>query len=299
MLFSYFQQMSPTQKWSLTFLLIFPMNAVLACTVPFGIQTLSITDKSFESNYIFEGTVNSISDSVATVQILQYFKGKGPDSLHIRSFNSTSCDQFLEIGQKAIFFADGNPADMLNAVYGPFKSIESVTDEIKDQIAQSTDCTATFENGHVVIPCVLHKSSGRIFQAEMQQNSSDSELFTLSKAQLGSKAFPLVTVESFQINLINIETNLISDLNTNDITPIKLSITVQGVFNDGCGQIEDIYISQQDGNYKVLITEKKEGETCTQAIVPFEENINLGTYSFPSGRYSVMVNGVEDHFDIN
>ena len=82
-----------------------------------------------------------------------------------------------------------------------------------------------------------------------------------------------------------------SNLNIMESYPIQVSLSVQGSLPTPCHEFR-VEVSQPDDNnqiqvdvYSVLDPEK----ICAQVVTPFEFTIPMG--SFPSGSYSVLING--------
>lgn len=83
--------------------------------------------------------------------------------------------------------------------------------------------------------------------------------------------------------------------------PVQVHVAASGYLPDGCTQInENATIVDREGNtFKVhLETIRPKDAVCTQALVPFEQNIALDVYGLEKGTYIVNVNGVEETFEL-
>lgn len=73
--------------------------------------------------------------------------------------------------------------------------------------------------------------------------------------------------------------------------PVQIALNLKGDLPTPCNQLR-VEIGAPDSNNSINIdvySVAKPDMMCTQVLKPFEENVNLGT--FPSGHYSVFVNG--------
>ena len=81
--------------------------------------------------------------------------------------------------------------------------------------------------------------------------------------------------------------------------PVQIALVLSGELPTPCNQLRAIANPPDEGNriqvevYSVI----DPAETCIQVLEPFEANVGLG--SFPSGHYSVWVNGeMVGEFDV-
>lgn len=72
--------------------------------------------------------------------------------------------------------------------------------------------------------------------------------------------------------------------------PVQVNVNVKGYLNNGCESVEKVFSERNEEIFKVFVTKKSEGEVCTQALVPFEENVSLDVYGLGEGNYTVLVN---------
>lgn len=80
--------------------------------------------------------------------------------------------------------------------------------------------------------------------------------------------------------------------------PVQVNVVVRGALPDGCTSIGEI-VQARDGNAVTvtIATNRDPLALCTQAIVPVEETVSLEG-DFPTGEYTVTVNGVTETFRV-
>ena len=81
--------------------------------------------------------------------------------------------------------------------------------------------------------------------------------------------------------------------------PIQVAVIARGNLPDGCTEIDDVQTSfdEESKTFSVEITTVRDPDAvCTQALVPFEERIELDVRGLPAGTYTVDVNGVRETF---
>ncbi|WP_420629100.1 hypothetical protein [Candidatus Leptofilum sp.] len=125
-----------------------PTLPILAC-LPAGRFNYTVTERTHDAELVFEGTVlktNDLDSTVvegdfgnigagsrtstgsygATVAVHQYFKGSGPEIIEIEGFGlGGSCLSSVFPGSNFIFFANGNPSEILTANYlGVYSAVE-------------------------------------------------------------------------------------------------------------------------------------------------------------------------------
>jgi len=82
--------------------------------------------------------------------------------------------------------------------------------------------------------------------------------------------------------------------------PVQVRVIARGNLPDGCTTIKDVTKERQDLKFIVEITGQRPADiACTQALVPFEEVIDLDVYGLKAGTYTVEVNGVRDTFELS
>jgi len=82
-----------------------------------------------------------------------------------------------------------------------------------------------------------------------------------------------------------------ADLLTMESFPLQFALVLKGNLPTPCHQIRVIY-NEPDADHKInleVYSVADPNAACAQMLQPFEQNISLG--SFPSGHYTVWVNG--------
>ncbi len=84
------------------------------------------------------------------------------------------------------------------------------------------------------------------------------------------------TVESLQVLIL-------------ESFPVQVRVIVNGYLPDGCVQLDEIMVEQSGNAFTLALnTLRPSGEVeCTQALVPFEENVALDVYGLAAGTYTV------------
>ena len=80
--------------------------------------------------------------------------------------------------------------------------------------------------------------------------------------------------------------------------PLQVHAVVKGNLPDGCTKIREITVEKEGEDHFIIhiITQKPDGLMCTQALVPFEENVALDVYGLPAGTYTVTAGEIETSF---
>lgn len=70
--------------------------------------------------------------------------------------------------------------------------------------------------------------------------------------------------------------------------PLQAAANVSGYFNNGCWSLEEIAVEQVDDTFVLNVRGRHSGaEMCTEALVPFEENVSLPIQGLKAGTYTV------------
>lgn len=105
--------------------------------------------------------------------------------------------------------------------------------------------------------------------------------------------------QNFVINEASVEEVSISLMES---FPVKVNVLAKGNLPDGCTQIGDVDQKYDKGVFDLTLYTKKplDSKMCTQALVPFEESIELsGVVGLTKGNYKVIVNGIEANFKLD
>lgn len=86
---------------------------------------------------------------------------------------------------------------------------------------------------------------------------------------------------------------------TTDGFPVQVALLVSGELPDGCTYLNSPAQVREGNTFYVNLTTRTEGETCTQALVPYERRIPLDTTGLPAGTYIVDLNGQQMSFEID
>ncbi len=122
-------------------------------------------------------------------------------------------------------------------------------------------------------------------QAPDSANDSDTQ-DNESESQDGDYIYRTAVVESTEILVL-------------ESFPVQIHVIAIGYLPDGCTEIDRVE-EERDGNvFTVTITTKRPKDMmCTQAIVPYEEEVPLYVYGLKAGRYDVNVNSVTNSFEL-
>jgi len=110
---------------------------------------------------------------------------------------------------------------------------------------------------------------------------------------------PMPTAPLNEADYLFDEVNMVDEISINimESFPLQASVTVRGSLPDGCTEIAESEAKLEDNTFTVLITTRRPKDAmCTQALVPFEENVSLDVYGLPAGTYQVEVYGLTDSF---
>ena len=87
-------------------------------------------------------------------------------------------------------------------------------------------------------------------------------------------------------------------IETTDTFPVGQIVVVSGNLPNGCTYL-NTPTQLRDGNVFYLSLDTYiEGDICTEALVPYEERIELQVNNLPSGVYIVNINGREISFEL-
>lgn len=81
--------------------------------------------------------------------------------------------------------------------------------------------------------------------------------------------------------------------------PVQVQVTASGNLPDGCTEIDEVNVTQNEQTFDVTITTRRPvDQMCTEALVPFEETFPLDVEGLEAGTYIVNVNGVTKTFEL-
>lgn len=82
--------------------------------------------------------------------------------------------------------------------------------------------------------------------------------------------------------------------------PVQISVRARGALPNGCTSLNDVTTNRNGNQFDITIsTLQTPADACTQALVPFEEQIDLDVAGLPAGSYTVNVNGRTGSFTLD
>lgn len=82
--------------------------------------------------------------------------------------------------------------------------------------------------------------------------------------------------------------------------PLQMMAHLTGNYQDGCTSLGEVKQERIDNVISLTIATVRPADMmCTQALVPFEENIPVDIYGLPAGEYTLNVNGVTATFTLD
>ncbi|MBA1341326.1 MAG: hypothetical protein C5S40_04230 [ANME-2 cluster archaeon] len=130
--------------------------------------------------------------------------------------------------------------------------------------------------------CTQAPDSAKDSSTDSNSDTQDNE----SESQDGDYIYRTAVVESTEILVL-------------ESFPVQIHVIAIGYLPDGCTEIDRIEEKREGNTFTVTITTKRPKDMmCTQAIVPYEEEVPLDVYGLKAGRYDVNVNTVTDSFEL-
>lgn len=82
--------------------------------------------------------------------------------------------------------------------------------------------------------------------------------------------------------------------------PVQAQVIVKGNLPDGCTELYEIVVEREDDQFVLTITTRRPtGDVaCTEALVPFEETVDLDIEGLEAGTYTVVAQDQEDSFTL-
>jgi hypothetical protein len=83
--------------------------------------------------------------------------------------------------------------------------------------------------------------------------------------------------------------------------PVQARVIIKGNLPDGCTALDGINVERQGQNFDLtLVTRRQTGDiACTEALVPFEEVVELDSENLEAGIYSVIAQNQEATFRLD
>ncbi|MDX9863251.1 MAG: hypothetical protein RBT34_00455 [Anaerolineaceae bacterium] len=82
------------------------------------------------------------------------------------------------------------------------------------------------------------------------------------------------------------------ELLTLESFPVQMRAIVRGSLPDGCSVLDKITVTREGNDFILHFETHREGEICTQALVPFEESVPLDVEGLEAGTYRVIAKQV-------
>ncbi len=80
--------------------------------------------------------------------------------------------------------------------------------------------------------------------------------------------------------------------------PVQVMAVVRGNLADGCVILDGLTPVANAGNFTIEIKAHREGDACTQALIPFEEGVSLDVLGLPAGDYLVTAGDKSATFNL-
>lgn len=81
--------------------------------------------------------------------------------------------------------------------------------------------------------------------------------------------------------------------------PVQVNAVVRGNLADGCVVLDEIKVTPEGEVFTLTPETHREGEVCTQALVPFEETVSLPVEGLLAGTYTVVVDELRETFTLD
>jgi len=288
-------------------LLAGPMAA--ACSPVPGATPKPIAERMDSASYVLQGVVTSVTADTATVDVQNYLKGEGGDTVQVSGFNTHSCADFLEAGDEAIFFAEATAEGDLIAVYdGAFGSVRPASEEalqhietnrLQNTMLNGENCAALFDGERLYVPCVKIVGSEEIYniQLDMLNLAQLETTMQFSLAEFHKHEFDL---QSYDAAVESVTVNIAESF------PVQAYAVVKGYLRDGCETLAKAPMSPvalKDGVFNINISvrspDKEASAGCITMITPFEQSVPLEVSGLAAGEYTVIVNNaIEASFEL-
>ena len=89
-----------------------------------------------------------------------------------------------------------------------------------------------------------------------------------------------------------------AQIETSESFPVQTALVVSGDLPNGCTYLNAPAQVRRGNTFYVNLTTRVEGETCTEALVPYERRIELDVNGLPAGTYIIEINGQQRSFEL-
>lgn len=101
----------------------------------------------------------------------------------------------------------------------------------------------------------------------------------------GERRVEPVTVEAVEVRLA-------------ESYPVQVFVEVHGYVPDPCWEPQEPVVTEQGDRFEVeIVAERDPADMCAQVIEDYQTNVSLGSPG--PGEYTVVVNGVEQTFEVH
>lgn len=81
-------------------------------------------------------------------------------------------------------------------------------------------------------------------------------------------------------------------------TPKQVNVLVSGNVANSCVRLDDILAERIDDTFTLTAIASREGEICTEALMPFEHTVTIDIEGVQPGTYSVSMDNAETTFEV-
>ncbi len=82
--------------------------------------------------------------------------------------------------------------------------------------------------------------------------------------------------------------------------PVQAQVIIMGHFPDGCTTLDEVTVERSEQEFIVTLTTRRQTDlVCTQALVPFEETVELDIEGLEAGTYTVIVQDQQAIFTLS
>jgi inhibitor of cysteine peptidase len=82
--------------------------------------------------------------------------------------------------------------------------------------------------------------------------------------------------------------------------PVQAQVIIMGHFPDGCTTLDEVTVERVEEEFMVTLTTRRQTDVaCTQALVPFEETVDLDIEGLEAGTYTVVVQDQQATFTLS
>lgn len=87
-------------------------------------------------------------------------------------------------------------------------------------------------------------------------------------------------------------------INTAESFPIEKTLVLSGNLANSCTYLDTVSQLRDGNHFYITLPVRTEDAVCAQALVPFEESIELDILGLPAGVYTIDINGQQITFEL-